>query len=48
MRGRGADHAAIVVGAKVIVRAVKTVTKPVRAIATDVVVMPAAYRCSSS
>jgi hypothetical protein len=31
----------IVVGAKVIVRAVKTVTKPVRSIATDIVVMPA-------
>jgi hypothetical protein len=30
----------IVVGAKVIVRTVKTVTKPVRTIATDVVVMP--------
>jgi hypothetical protein len=34
-------RADIVVGAKVIVRAVRTVTKPVRAIATDIVVMPA-------
>jgi hypothetical protein len=38
---RAAPRTDIVVGAKVIVRAVKTVTKPVRAIATDIVVMPA-------